>query len=36
MKPYLDKGVLKELKDRRLFNSVRPFPGSIQMERNEL
>ncbi|MDP8240218.1 MAG: DUF2442 domain-containing protein [Candidatus Hatepunaea meridiana] len=30
MTPYLDKGVFKELRDKRLFNSVRPFLGSIK------
>lgn len=28
--PYLDKGVFSRLKDRSMFNSVRPFLGSIQ------
>lgn len=35
MKPYLDKGVFRELKDPALFNSVKPFLGSIQWQ-NEL
>jgi hypothetical protein len=30
MKPYLDIGIFRELKDLRLFNSVKPFLGSIQ------
>jgi hypothetical protein len=30
VKPYLDKGIFTQLKDRRIFNSVRPFLGSIQ------
>jgi hypothetical protein len=30
VKPYLDKGVFKELKNPTLFNTVRPFNGSIQ------
>jgi hypothetical protein len=30
MKPYLDKGIFKELKDLSVFNSVKPFLGSIQ------
>lgn len=30
VKPYLDKGIFKQLKDRRIFNSVKPFLGSIQ------
>ncbi|MFH1321002.1 MAG: DUF2442 domain-containing protein [Bacteroidota bacterium] len=29
MKPYLEIGVFKELKDQHLFNSVKPFLGSI-------
>lgn len=28
--PYLDKGLFQQLKDRSVFNSVRPFLGSIQ------
>jgi hypothetical protein len=30
VKPYLDKGIFRELKDRNEFNSVRFFLGSIQ------
>ena len=30
MKPYLNIGIFSELKDLSLFNSVHPFPGSIQ------
>lgn len=30
MKPYLSFGVFKELKDPAIFNSVKPFMGSIQ------
>lgn len=30
VKPYLDKGIFKQLKDRRIFNSVKPVLGSIQ------
>lgn len=30
VKPYLDKGIFKELKNRNEFNSVQPFLGSIQ------
>jgi hypothetical protein len=26
MEPYLDKGVFRELKDMKIFNSVRPWP----------
>ena len=32
MKPYLDKGIFQALKDIDVFNSVRPFIGSIQWE----
>jgi len=35
MKPYLDIGVFKELKDLQLFNSVRPFLGSIQWKNGQ-
>ena len=30
MKPYLDIGIFKELRDKGKYNSVRPFLGSIQ------
>ena len=30
VKPYLNTGIFKELKDKSLFNSVKPFLGSIQ------
>lgn len=30
VKPYLGFGIFKELKDMSVFNSVRPFLGSIQ------
>ena len=30
MKPYLDKGIFRALKDETMFNSVRPFIGTIQ------
>lgn len=30
MKPYLEIGMFKELKDKSVFNSVKPFLGSIQ------
>jgi len=30
MKPYLDKGIFRELRDVSIFNSVRPFIGTIQ------
>jgi hypothetical protein len=32
VKPYLEKGIFKQLKDRRIFNSVKPFLGSIQWQ----
>ena len=28
--PYLDRGIFSQLKDLRMFNSVKPFLGSIQ------
>ena len=30
VKPYLDKGIFRELQDIRIFNSVKPFLGSVQ------
>jgi hypothetical protein len=30
VKPLLDTGIFRELRDRSVFNSVRPFLGSIQ------
>lgn len=30
VKPYLDRGIFQALRDRGVFNSVRPFLGSIQ------
>ena len=30
VKPYLDKGIFKELKDIKIFNAVHPFLGSIE------
>ena len=30
VKPYLDKGIFKELKNLNVFNTVRPFLGSIE------
>ena len=35
MKPYLEIGIFKELKDRSLFNSVKPFLGSIQWKNGQ-
>jgi hypothetical protein len=32
VKPYLDKGIFRQLNDLKAFNSVRPFLGSIQWE----
>ena len=32
VKPYLDKGIFKDLKDLKQFHSVKPFLGSIQWE----
>ena len=30
MKPYLDKGIFKDLKREEMFNTVKPFIGTIQ------
>jgi hypothetical protein len=30
VKPYLDRGIFRELQNLHYFNSVRPFLGSIQ------
>ena len=30
VKPYLSKGIFRELQDLRIFNSVRPVLGSVQ------
>ena len=30
VKPYLDKGIFKKLRDLHVFNSVKPFMGTIQ------
>ena len=35
MKPYLEIGIFKELKDRSLFNSVKAFLGSIQWKNGQ-
>jgi hypothetical protein len=32
VKPYLDKGIFRELRELRAFNSVRPFLGSVQWQ----
>ncbi len=35
VKPYLELGIFRELKDRSLFNSVKPFLGSIQWQNGQ-
>jgi hypothetical protein len=35
VKPYLNIGIFKELKDLQLFNSVKPFLGSIQWKNGQ-
>lgn len=35
VKPYLDKGIFKELKDKSVFNSVKPFLGSVQWQNGQ-
>jgi hypothetical protein len=35
VKPYLDKGIFKELREKSLFNSVKPFLGSIQWKNGQ-
>ena len=35
VKPYLDKGIFQELRDLRVFNSVKPFLGSVQWENGQ-
>jgi hypothetical protein len=35
VKPYLDKGIFRELRDMHIFNSVRPFLGSIQWQNGQ-
>ncbi|MFH1633925.1 MAG: DUF2442 domain-containing protein [Chloroflexota bacterium] len=35
VKPYLDRGIFKELQDKSLFNSVKPFLGSIQWQNGQ-
>lgn len=35
VRPYLDRGIFRELKDLRSFNSVRPFLGSIQWQNGQ-
>jgi len=35
VKPYLDKGIFKDLQDKSVFNSVKPFLGSIQWQNGQ-
>ena len=35
MKPYLNKGIFKELRDMGLFKSVKPFLGSVQWKNGQ-
>ena len=35
VKPYLGIGIFQELQDKGLFNSVRPFLGSIQWKNGQ-
>jgi len=35
VKPYLESGIFRELKNRSLFNSVKPFLGSIQWQNGQ-
>ncbi|RME47985.1 MAG: DUF2442 domain-containing protein [Caldilineae bacterium] len=35
VKPYLERGIFKELKEPGIFNSVRPFLGSIQWQNGQ-
>lgn len=35
VKPYLDKGIFRELKDLRTFNTVKPFLGSVQWKNGQ-
>ena len=35
VKPYIDKGIFRELRDLHHFNSVRPFLGSIQWQNGQ-
>ncbi len=35
VKPYLDKGIFQELRDQTLFNSVKPFLGSVQWQNGQ-
>jgi len=35
VKPYLNIGIFQELKDMSVFNSVRPFLGSVQWQNGQ-
>lgn len=35
VKPYLNTGIFQELKDISVFNSVKPFLGSVQWENGQ-
>jgi hypothetical protein len=35
VKPYLDKGIFRELRDKSLFNSVKPMLGSIHWQNGQ-
>ena len=35
MNPYLDKGIFKELKDMKIFNSVKPTMGTISWKNGQ-
>jgi hypothetical protein len=35
VKPYLDKGIFRELRELNIFNSVKPFLGSIQWQNGQ-
>jgi len=35
VKPYLNKGIFQELKDKGVFNSVRPLLGSVQWQNGQ-
>jgi hypothetical protein len=35
VRPYLNQGIFRELKDLRSFNSVKPFLGSVQWQNGQ-
>ncbi len=35
VKPYLEIGIFRELKEKSMFNSVKPFLGSIQWQNGQ-